>query len=282
MGDTCTIGYGTSRRRERSANITFQGQPLPKTSVTSVSPNAGPLAGGTAVTIMGESLASPTAVSFGGVAATNFTGVSATEATAVAPPSASSQTVDVQVTTTFGPSPTTSADDFTYTNAPLIYGLSPTSGPPAGGTSVTLTGGQFTGTTAVAFGTTPATSFKVNSDTSVTATAPAGTGTVDVTATNGFGKSVTSPADQFTYQSGYRLVASDGGVFTYGPIAYEGSAGGTKLNAPIVGMASTADGKGYWLVASDGGVFSYGDAAFHGSAGGTKLNAPIVGHGRHD
>ena len=60
---------------------------------------------------------------------------------------------------------------------------------------------------------------------------------------------------------GYWLVASDGGVFSYGATFY-GSHGGSPLNAPIVGMASTPDGKGYWLVASDGGVFSYGDAVF--------------------
>ena len=47
--------------------------------------------------------------------------------------------------------------------------------------------------------------------------------------------------------------------------------------APIVGMASTPDGKGYWLVASDGGVFAYGDAPFVGSMGGARLAAPIVG-----
>ena len=76
---------------------------------------------------------------------------------------------------------------------------------------------------------------------------------------------------------GYWLVASDGGVFTYGDAAFEGSAGGMHLNAPVVGMAATPDGRGYWLVASDGGVFAYGDAAFAGSMGGRVLNQPIVG-----
>jgi hypothetical protein len=77
---------------------------------------------------------------------------------------------------------------------------------------------------------------------------------------------------------GYWLVASDGGIFNYGPSAkFEGSAGGIHLNQPIVGMAATADGGGYWLVASDGGIFNYGDAAFHGSAGSIHLNKPIVG-----
>ena len=76
---------------------------------------------------------------------------------------------------------------------------------------------------------------------------------------------------------GYHLVASDGGVFGYGDAAYDGSAGGTRLNQPVVGMAATPDGGGYWLVASDGGVFGYGDAAYYGSAGGTRLNQPVVG-----
>jgi hypothetical protein len=77
--------------------------------------------------------------------------------------------------------------------------------------------------------------------------------------------------------SGYWLVGSDGGVFTFGDATFHGSLGGTKLNAPIVGMATMPGGGGYWLVASDGGVFSFGDASFHGSMGGTRLNAPIVG-----
>jgi hypothetical protein len=77
--------------------------------------------------------------------------------------------------------------------------------------------------------------------------------------------------------SGYWLVGSDGGVFTFGDAGFHGSLGGMKLNAPIVGMATMPGGGGYWLVASDGGVFSFGDASFHGSMGGTRLNAPIVG-----
>ena len=70
---------------------------------------------------------------------------------------------------------------------------------------------------------------------------------------------------------GYWLVASDGGVFSYGDARFFGSTGGMHINAPIVGMATTPDGGGYWLVASDGGVFSYGDARFFGSTGGMHL-----------
>ena len=66
---------------------------------------------------------------------------------------------------------------------------------------------------------------------------------------------------------GYWLVASDGGIFSFGDAGFHGSTGATPLNKPVVGMAATQDGLGYWLVASDGGIFSYGDAQFHGSAG---------------
>ncbi len=76
---------------------------------------------------------------------------------------------------------------------------------------------------------------------------------------------------------GYWLVASDGGIFSYGNAGFFGSAGSLTLNAPVVGMAATPDGGGYWLVARDGGVFTYGDAGFFGSAGSLTLNAPVVG-----
>ena len=79
------------------------------------------------------------------------------------------------------------------------------------------------------------------------------------------------------YPHGYWLVASDGGVFAFGFANFYGSMGGHRLNSPVVGMASTPDGKGYWEVAADGGVFAFGDADFYGSMGGHPLNSPIVG-----
>jgi len=74
---------------------------------------------------------------------------------------------------------------------------------------------------------------------------------------------------------GYWLVASDGGVFSFGDATFYGSTGAMHLNAPIVSAASTPDGGGYWLVASDGGVFSFGDATFYGSAT-TDINPLLV------
>jgi cell wall-associated NlpC family hydrolase len=78
-------------------------------------------------------------------------------------------------------------------------------------------------------------------------------------------------------QSGYWLVASDGGVFAYGDTHFYGSTGNINLNQPIVSMAQTPDDKGYWMVARDGGIFAFGDAAFYGSTGAIHLNQPIVG-----
>jgi ribosomal protein L24E len=70
---------------------------------------------------------------------------------------------------------------------------------------------------------------------------------------------------------GYWLVASDGGIFTFGDATFDGSTGSIVLNKPIVGMAPTPDGKGYWLVGSDGGIFTFGDATFDGSRSGQPL-----------
>ena len=74
----------------------------------------------------------------------------------------------------------------------------------------------------------------------------------------------------------YRLVASDGGVFTFGGTPFWGSTGAIHLNRPIVGIASDPQTGGYWLVASDGGVFAF-HAPFFGSTGAIHLNQPIVG-----
>jgi hypothetical protein len=74
---------------------------------------------------------------------------------------------------------------------------------------------------------------------------------------------------------GYRLVASDGGIFSFGAPFY-GSMGGKPLNEPIVGIAVDPLTGGYWEVASDGGIFAF-NAPFYGSMGGMALNKPIVG-----
>lgn len=84
--------------------------------------------------------------------------------------------------------------------APVVTGVTPASGPTAGGTVVTVAGSGFTNASSVSFGSASATTFKVNSDSSITATSPVGSGAVDVTVTTPGGTSAVGPADQFTYQ----------------------------------------------------------------------------------
>ncbi len=86
-----------------------------------------------------------------------------------------------------------------------------------------------------------------------------------------------APASRPAAETGYWQFSLDGGVFSFGDATFYGSMGGSKLNAPVVGLAPTPTGKGYWLVALDGGVFAFGDARYHGSTGGLTLNAPVVG-----
>jgi plastocyanin len=82
---------------------------------------------------------------------------------------------------------------------PTISGIAPNNGPPAGGTSVTISGSNFGSGATVKFGTNAATNVNVVSSTSITATTPAhNEGAVDVTVTNSDGQ--TAIATQgFTY-----------------------------------------------------------------------------------
>ncbi len=84
-------------------------------------------------------------------------------------------------------------------------------------------------------------------------------------------------SDNNQNSQGYWIATTSGDVYSYGSANFYGSLGNVTLNQPIVGIASTPDGKGYWLVASDGGIFAFGDAQFYGSMGGKPLNKPIMG-----
>ncbi len=82
---------------------------------------------------------------------------------------------------------------------PAILSMSPTFGPETGGTTVVITGVNFSNTTMVDFGGIAAT-FVIDSDTQITAISPAGTGTVPVTVTGIGGTSIPTPAGLFSYQ----------------------------------------------------------------------------------
>jgi hypothetical protein len=96
---------------------------------------------------------------------------------------------------------------------PTVSGVSPNSGPVAGGTPVIITGTGFTPSSTVAFGATPAASSSYISPTSFNATSPAHiAATVDVTVTNSAGTSPTNPSDQFTFMSSSIGVTNNSGI----------------------------------------------------------------------
>ena len=120
------------------------------------------------MTITGTNLAKATAVIFGALAGTILTDT-ATQITATAPAGAAG-TVDVTVTTAGGTSATSPADQFTYVAAPTVTRISPAAGPLAGGTTVTITGTDLAGATAVMFGTLAGDDRQLTPATQITAT----------------------------------------------------------------------------------------------------------------
>jgi hypothetical protein len=183
-------GDAPSGASSASTTVTVT-SPLPK--VSSISPNAGPLAGGQTIAIHGSNLTGATGVAFGTTAATNVTVVSDTELTATVPAHAAGA-VNVTVTT---PKGTSAAAHYTYDAIPTVSAIAPASG--GLGTVVTITGTGFVSGSKVKFGNVAAKSSKVVSATQLTATVPAGSGTVDATVSTPGGASATSAADRFAY-----------------------------------------------------------------------------------
>jgi hypothetical protein len=175
--------------------------------VTSIEPHSGPA--GTSVTITGKRFFTLGCFNEGfsvqrvlfGFNEAAFTSPKEGEIVAVAPPGTG--TVDVTVESGLGQSAVTPGDQFSYP-APTCTKSEPETGPAAGGTTVTITGTSFTGATAVKFGLQNATSFTVNSETSITAVSPPLPGResakVGVTVTTASGTSAITLSCRFVYE----------------------------------------------------------------------------------
>ena len=199
---TVTTPSGTSTTSSAD-QFTYSSASAP--SVTGLADTSGPTTGGNPITILGTNFTAATNVTFGGVDASYFQVNSDTSITAWPPP-LSAGTVDVQVTTPAGTSSTSSADLYTVNNvtapAPTVTGLSLSTGSDAGGQTILISGTNFSGTTAVDFDSTAATSFTLLDDSTISVVVPSGSaGTVDVTVTTNNGTSTTGSADEFTYLS---------------------------------------------------------------------------------
>ncbi len=174
--------------------------------VSHVNAKSGPVAGGNTVTITGKNFmaggkSTVKKVLFGTKVAKKLHVKSATKLTVSAPKHAAGM-VDVFVVSTSGSrSAKVAADRYTFmAPLPTITLLTPATGPTAGGTSVTITGTDFKGATAVDFGVLPAATFAVVSNTSITATSPVNVaGQVEVSVTTAAGTSEPATADWFTF-----------------------------------------------------------------------------------
>ncbi len=164
--------------------------------LTTVSPALGSTNGSTNVTLTGTGFTGATSVSFDGVDATNLVVVNDTTITCRTPTNTTGD-ASVIVTTPDGSNDANTL--YTYVPPPTLSSLSPSVGLVTGGTSITITGVNFTGATAVTFTGTAATSFTVDNDTTITCVSPArSAGAADVIVTTPYGS---SDALSFTYGS---------------------------------------------------------------------------------
>lgn len=212
-------------------------------SVTSITPDRGPAAGGQTVTISGTGFGPGEAVSIGGHPATgvrvNPAGtqlIATTPAGAVGP-------ADVVVTGA-GQSQARLPGGYTYLPAPTANGLSPDRGPAGGGQSVTITGSGFVpGATTVTFGGSSATMVTVLSPNRLRAVTPTGTGGVQV--------EVRTSGGTGTAAGGYTYLAAAG--TDNGVVAGPGQLPYTGLDAVrLAAVGSWLLVGGLWLLVAGG------------------------------
>jgi hypothetical protein len=170
-------------------------------AVTGLSPDSGPTTGDTHVTISGTDFFAPLSVSFGGASTISATMVSPTEID-VTTPHHWPGVVSVIVTTPYGTSEDSDANQFTYVGTPpAVTSVSPSQGPTDGGNAVFIYGTGFNNTTTVYFGSYPAQILAAYGNDEIVARVPAQwAGTVDVRVIDYFnGPSGITAADHYTY-----------------------------------------------------------------------------------
>jgi surface antigen len=169
-------------------------------AVSTLSVPSGPVRGGTVVTLTGTRFTGSTRVTFGDTVAT-FTVLSPTSIRATAPAHAAG-VVSVRVSSANGTSAATAATAYEFEAVPTVTSLTPVTGPPAGGTVVTLTGTGFTRATSVTFGTTTTTKVvRVSATTLRVTTPPHASGPVDVRVTTPGGTSPAGTGARYAYGS---------------------------------------------------------------------------------
>src|SRR5882762_7974222 len=268
-----------------SANSNSAPPPAAPT-ISSFTPASG--VAGTAVVITGTNLTGATALTFNGRPAASFSVDSATQISATV--ASNTSTGKILVGTPGGAA--SSATNFTITNAPTISSFSPASG--FAGASVTITGTNFTGATAVKFNGSVAASFTVDSATQITAVVSSGatTGKVTVTTPNGtatsasnFKVNVIVPAPTIsafnpgTGPVGTAVVITGANFTGATSVAFNGkAAAGFTVNSASQITATIASGStsGKITVTTSGGAATSA-ASFTVTPGGPTLDLSIEG-----
>ncbi len=229
LASTGKIQVHTPNGRAYSAlNFTVSGAP----EIISFSPQSGPV--GTEITVIGKNFTGTNIVYIGSGSTTNFSVISDTELKVTVPATATSGKILIRTAT----GQIYSTDIFSLTGAPEIHSFTPGSGPV--GTTVTITGINFTGATLVYFGSGTTNTFTVLSDTEIQVIVPAlaSTGKIQVHTPNGRAYS----ALNFTVSGAPELISFSP---QSGPVGTEITVTGknfTGTNRVYVGSGSTTNG----------------------------------------
>ena len=249
-------------------------------SISTFTPTSGPATGDTVVTITGTNLTGATAVMFGTTTATTFT---VTSATTIKATTRSQSVGSVKISVTTGEGTATSPADYTFAADPSISTFTPARGPTTGGTTVTVTGTGFLGTTSVKFGTTTTSGFTVTSATTIRATTnPHAAATLTISVSTAGGTAVST--GDFTFAAvatssggppSTPLVVCGSSSLLSGPVTAPAGAvtvepGGTLPTAVLSHGADTT----FWLAP---GTYTLGTTAFSQvipATGDTFIGAP--------
>ena len=179
-------------------------QTLVAPQISGLSVQTGTTLGGESVTISGSGFSQVSTVLFGTMPAASFT-INSSSSISVVTPAHIAGRVDVAVVTLMGSSTTTTNTNNQFlfqvpTGLPEVSSVSPGTATTSGGSTITITGSNFTSAKAVSFGDVPATNFVVNSPFSITAVAPAHvSGQVHVQVSTAGGTSAANSDDRLIF-----------------------------------------------------------------------------------
>jgi len=150
---TAAVSFVAGDGQEATLSNGYTYVPAPK--IDSLSPELGPVAGGTEITIVGQNFQPGAQVQFGSKAAIGLTVDNGLIMHAFTPQAAGPGPVDVTVTNADGQK-FVLASGFTYLLPPVVNSLAPQTGPADGGTPVSIWGAHFVDGVTVFFDKAPA------------------------------------------------------------------------------------------------------------------------------